>query len=209
MAFDFKFPDVGEGIHEGVIVAWLVKVGDAVTLDQPFVKVETDKAVVDLPAPKPGVVLALHFEKGATIHVGDVLITFGEAGEKLAAQPQGTPVPAGTQHPVAVAGTPAAPTPAASAALRTGTHARHAPHAGLRPQARRGPGRLRAHGKERPHHRRGRGPGRRGVPPRLRPAPPQPRPRPCPGPGGDRPRPAPWRGWPSRTCARSSPRPCP
>jgi pyruvate dehydrogenase E2 component (dihydrolipoamide acetyltransferase) len=115
MAFVFKFPDVGEGIHEGVIVAWLVKVGDAVTLDQPFVKVETDKAVVDLPAPKPGVVLALHFEKGATIHVGDVLITFGEAGEKLAAQPLGAQPPAGTQHPVAVAGTPAAPTPAASA----------------------------------------------------------------------------------------------
>jgi hypothetical protein len=63
MAFDFKFPDVGEGIHEGVIVAWLVKAGDTVRMDQPFVKVETDKAVVDLPAPKGGTVLALHFAK--------------------------------------------------------------------------------------------------------------------------------------------------
>jgi len=79
--FDFKFPDVGEGIHEGVIVAWLVKAGDTVRMDQPFVKVETDKAVVDLPAPKGGVVLALHFAKGATIHVGDVIATFGDAGE--------------------------------------------------------------------------------------------------------------------------------
>jgi pyruvate dehydrogenase E2 component (dihydrolipoamide acetyltransferase) len=79
--FDFKFPDVGEGIHEGVIVAWLVEAGDTVRMDQPFVKVETDKAVVDLPAPRGGAVLALHFAKGATIRVGDVIATFGEAGE--------------------------------------------------------------------------------------------------------------------------------
>lgn len=84
MTFDFRFPDVGEGIHEGVLVGWLVKAGDTVKMDQPFVKVETDKAVVDLPAPKTAVVLALHFDKGATIHVGDVLATFGEAGETFA-----------------------------------------------------------------------------------------------------------------------------
>ena len=87
MAYEFRFPDVGEGIHEGTIVAWLVKVGDAVTVDQPFIKVETDKAVVDLPSPVPGSVLALHFQKGDTIHVGDVIATFGEAGEKASAPP--------------------------------------------------------------------------------------------------------------------------
>jgi pyruvate dehydrogenase E2 component (dihydrolipoamide acetyltransferase) len=87
MAFDFKFPDVGEGIHEGVIVAWLVKAGDTVRMDQPFVKVETDKAVVDLPAPKTAVVLALNFAKGATIHVGDVIASFGDAGETPAQAP--------------------------------------------------------------------------------------------------------------------------
>jgi len=93
--FEFKFPDVGEGIHEGVIVAWLVKAGDTVRMDQPFVKVETDKAVVDLPAPKGGVVLALHFTQGATIRVGDVIATFGEAGE--------APVPAAAPAPPAEA----------------------------------------------------------------------------------------------------------
>ncbi len=87
MAFDFRFPDVGEGIHEGVLVGWLVNAGDTVRMDQPFVKVETDKAVVDLPAPKAAVVLALHFEKGATIHVGEVLATFGEAGETVETAP--------------------------------------------------------------------------------------------------------------------------
>ena len=44
--FDFKFPDVGEGIHEGTIVKWLVKKGDKVKPDQILAEVETDKAVV-------------------------------------------------------------------------------------------------------------------------------------------------------------------
>ncbi len=85
MAFDFKFPDVGEGIHEGRIVEWLVKEGDAVAVDEPFVKVETDKAVVDLPSPVAGVVLKLFFKAGDTIHVGDVIAAFGEKGEKPSA----------------------------------------------------------------------------------------------------------------------------
>ncbi len=105
MALDFRFPDVGEGIHEGVIVAWLVKEGDAVAVDQPFVKVETDKAVVDLPAPKAGKVLALHFAKGATIHVGDVIATFGDGTEKAA------PAPAVPAPPRLAAAPAPSPTP--------------------------------------------------------------------------------------------------
>ena len=81
MAFDFKFPDVGEGIAEGRIVEWLVSAGDRVAADQPMVRVETDKAVVELPSPKSGTVLALHFGKGDIIHVGDVIATLGEEGE--------------------------------------------------------------------------------------------------------------------------------
>lgn len=88
MAFEFRFPDVGEGIHEGKIVSWLVSAGDKVAADQPFVKVETDKAVVDLPAPKAGVVLSLNFKAGDTIHVGDILATFGQVGEEPAAPVQ-------------------------------------------------------------------------------------------------------------------------
>ncbi|MGC8764175.1 MAG: biotin/lipoyl-containing protein, partial [Acidobacteriota bacterium] len=82
MAFEFRFPDVGEGIHEGRIVEWLVAEGEEVRLDQPFVKVETDKAVVDLPAPKAGRVLELRFRKGDTIRVGEVLAVFAVAGEE-------------------------------------------------------------------------------------------------------------------------------
>ncbi|MCX7830412.1 MAG: 2-oxo acid dehydrogenase subunit E2 [Acidobacteria bacterium] len=83
MAFEFRFPDVGEGIHEGKIVEWLVKEGDFVETDQPFVKIETDKAVVELPAPKKGFVLKILYEKGATINVGDIIAIFGEKGEEI------------------------------------------------------------------------------------------------------------------------------
>jgi pyruvate dehydrogenase E2 component (dihydrolipoyllysine-residue acetyltransferase) len=84
MAYVFEFPDVGEGIHEGRVVEWLVAGGDAVGADQPLVKVETDKAVVELPAPRAGTVLKLHVEAGAEIHVGDPLVTIGEEGEAVA-----------------------------------------------------------------------------------------------------------------------------
>jgi len=60
MAYVFTFPDVGEGIHEGRIVEWLVAEGATVAEDEALVKVETDKAVVELPSPRAGVVLKLH-----------------------------------------------------------------------------------------------------------------------------------------------------
>lgn len=96
MAYDFKLPDLGEGIHEGEIKKWLVKVGDTLKEHQPIAEVETDKAVVDLPSPKSGKVLAIHFKEGDTVKVGDVVITIGEAGEtagKPAAQPSRLSVP--------------------------------------------------------------------------------------------------------------------
>jgi pyruvate dehydrogenase E2 component (dihydrolipoamide acetyltransferase) len=83
MAFVFNFPDVGEGIHEGRVVEWLVAEGDTVAEDQPLLKVETDKAVVELPSPHAGTVLKLHAEADSTIFVGDPLVSIGEAGEAL------------------------------------------------------------------------------------------------------------------------------
>ena len=76
----FNFPDVGEGIHEGRVVEWLVAEGDVVAEDQPLLKVETDKAVVELPSPHAGTVLRLHASADATIFVGDPLVTIGDAG---------------------------------------------------------------------------------------------------------------------------------
>jgi len=88
MAFVFKFPDVGEGIHEGRVVEWLVVEGVTVAEDQPLLKVETDKAVVELPSPRAGVVLKLHAAADADIRVGDALISIGEAGEVLPIEPE-------------------------------------------------------------------------------------------------------------------------
>lgn len=104
MAFEFKFPDVGEGIHEGKIVQWLVKAGDAVKMDQPLVKVETDKAVVELPSPRAGTLLELRVAQGEVVHVGDVLVVIGAAGERPA-----TPPPAAAKAAPATAGAGSAP----------------------------------------------------------------------------------------------------
>ena len=83
MAFVFNFPDVGEGIHEGRVVEWLVAEGDTIAEDQAMLKVETDKAVVELPSPRTGTVLRLHAVADATIFVGDALVTIGSPDEEL------------------------------------------------------------------------------------------------------------------------------
>jgi pyruvate dehydrogenase E2 component (dihydrolipoamide acetyltransferase) len=82
MALEFRFPDVGEGIAEGEVVRWLVKAGDTVRVDQPLVEVETDKAVVEIPAPRAGIVWRLGAGEGEKIRVGEVLVVIGEPGER-------------------------------------------------------------------------------------------------------------------------------
>jgi len=59
MPYEFKFPDIGEGLTEGEIVHWLVKEGDEVKEGQPLVEVETDKALAEIPSPKTGVILKI------------------------------------------------------------------------------------------------------------------------------------------------------
>ncbi|MFG1816157.1 dihydrolipoamide acetyltransferase family protein [Kribbella sp. NPDC049174] len=75
----FLLPDLGEGLTEGEIVRWLVKVGDIITVDAPVAEVETAKSVVELPSPYAGVVEELHGEPGTVIPVGKPLITIAEA----------------------------------------------------------------------------------------------------------------------------------
>ena len=75
MVFEYELPDVGEGVAEGEIVAWLVEPGDRVEEDQVLAEVETDKAVVDLPSPVNGVVKELHAEAGEVARVGSVVVT--------------------------------------------------------------------------------------------------------------------------------------
>src|SRR5512135_2280610 len=70
----FKLPDVGEGIAEAEIVEYLVEVGDKVKADQMVVRVETDKAVVELPSPFAGTVAEIPHQPGDTVKVGDALL---------------------------------------------------------------------------------------------------------------------------------------
>jgi pyruvate dehydrogenase E2 component (dihydrolipoamide acetyltransferase) len=78
--FEFKLPDLGEGITEAEIISWDVKEGDTVAEHQPIAQVETDKAIVPVPAPVTGTVKRLHHAAGDTVRVGEVLVSFETAG---------------------------------------------------------------------------------------------------------------------------------
>lgn len=83
MPHDFVLPDLGEGITEGEVRKWLVKKGDAVEEHQNVLEIETDKAVVEVPSPKKGIVIKINKEEGEIAKVGDVLMTIAEEGEKV------------------------------------------------------------------------------------------------------------------------------
>lgn len=81
MPFEFRLPDLGEGIAEVELRRWLVKEGDRVAEHQSIVEVETDKAVVEVPSPHKGVVVRLRRQEGETVRVGEVLLEIAEEGE--------------------------------------------------------------------------------------------------------------------------------
>ncbi len=87
MAFEFKFPDIGEGLTEGEIVRWLVKEGDGIKEGQPLVEVETDKALAEIPSPRTGVILKIMAKEKEVVKVGQVIVVIGEKGEAVAAPP--------------------------------------------------------------------------------------------------------------------------
>jgi pyruvate dehydrogenase E2 component (dihydrolipoamide acetyltransferase) len=80
VAFEFRLPDIGEGIHEGEIVKWFVKPGDEVNEDDVLLEVQNDKAVVEIPSPVKGKVLEILVEEGTVAVVGDVLVKFDAPG---------------------------------------------------------------------------------------------------------------------------------
>jgi pyruvate dehydrogenase E2 component (dihydrolipoamide acetyltransferase) len=94
MAQEFRLPDLGEGIHEGEIVKVLVKLGDEVQEDQPILEVETDKATVEIPSPFTGTVTDVRVKQGDLVHVGDVMLVFGDgAGAQAPAAEEKAPAP--------------------------------------------------------------------------------------------------------------------
>lgn len=85
MKFEFRFPDIGEGLDEGVIMRWLVEEGNMIKEGDSVAEVETDKVTAEIPSPRSGKVLELKFKEGDTINVGQVLITIEVEGEESAA----------------------------------------------------------------------------------------------------------------------------
>ncbi|MHB8606135.1 MAG: dihydrolipoamide acetyltransferase family protein [Thermoplasmatota archaeon] len=73
--FDFKLPDIGEGVHEGEIVQWFVKEGDAVKEDQKILEAMTDKATVEITSPRTGRIAKIHAKPGDVVKVGAVILS--------------------------------------------------------------------------------------------------------------------------------------
>ncbi|MDQ6661347.1 MAG: E3 binding domain-containing protein, partial [Chloroflexota bacterium] len=99
--YEFKLADLGEGMHEAEVVEWLIKVGDVTKLDQTIARVETDKAIVELPAPVTGRVQEIRVQDGQTAKVGDVLVLFETATSPKKENPAkndgtATPIPVTT-----------------------------------------------------------------------------------------------------------------
>jgi pyruvate dehydrogenase E2 component (dihydrolipoyllysine-residue acetyltransferase) len=80
VAYEFKLPDLGEGLTEGEVSRWLVSVGDEVAEDQPLVEIQTDKTTVEIPSPAAGKVAQILVDEGKVVPVGTVLIVIGEDG---------------------------------------------------------------------------------------------------------------------------------
>src|SRR5262245_29308325 len=92
MSTTFNLPDLGEGLPEAEIVAWPIKEGDRIKLDQPMVSVETAKAVVEVPSPYTGIVKTLHAKAGDVVATGQPLVDFEVEGGKAPA-PKAAPAP--------------------------------------------------------------------------------------------------------------------
>jgi pyruvate dehydrogenase E2 component (dihydrolipoamide acetyltransferase) len=87
LAYEFKLPDLGEGLTEGEVARWLVAEGQDVAEDEPLVEIQTDKTTVEIPSPAAGVVSRILVEEGTVVPVGTVLVVIGGDGAERAAEP--------------------------------------------------------------------------------------------------------------------------
>jgi pyruvate dehydrogenase E2 component (dihydrolipoamide acetyltransferase) len=121
--FEFKLPDLGEGIHEGEILKWHAQVGETVKEDAPLVDVETDKAAVTIPSPRGGKIVSLAGNVGDTVEVGQVIVVIddaasGAATAPAAASPVKAPATAPGAQPVRTQAAVAGAAPPAPAVVR-------------------------------------------------------------------------------------------
>lgn len=93
MTFDFKLPDLGEGIREAEVLSVKVVEGQTIAEDAPLLEVETDKAVVEIPSPVAGMVLKIYVQAGQTVAVGTVMVSIQNDGDNAPRQLEGPPRP--------------------------------------------------------------------------------------------------------------------
>jgi pyruvate/2-oxoglutarate dehydrogenase complex dihydrolipoamide acyltransferase (E2) component len=91
MAYEFKLPDLGEGLTEGEVARWLVAEGQEVAEDEPLVEIQTDKTTVEIPSPAAGIVSQILVQEGAVVPVGTVLVVIGGDGAEPAPTPSSSP----------------------------------------------------------------------------------------------------------------------
>jgi pyruvate dehydrogenase E2 component (dihydrolipoamide acetyltransferase) len=113
MSVNVTMPALGESVTEGTVTRWLKAVGDTVAVDEPLLEVSTDKVDTEIPSPVAGVLLSIQADEDATVEVGAVLATIGEAAEASA---PAAPAPAAEPAPAAAAAEPAPVAPAAAPA---------------------------------------------------------------------------------------------
>src|ERR1700733_3227152 len=89
----FKLPELGEGVHEGELVKWKVKPGEAVKYDQPLCEIMTDKATVEIPSAFQGKVADFHVKEGEIVHVGQLMLSFEGAETSAKSAPVIAAVP--------------------------------------------------------------------------------------------------------------------
>ena len=94
MAYEFKLPDLGEGLTEGEIARWLVSEGEEIGEDDPLVEIQTDKTTVEIPSPAAGTITRIFVDEGKVVPVGTVLVVIG-------GEPDGDQPPAEETAPVA------------------------------------------------------------------------------------------------------------
>src|SRR3954470_6266637 len=98
VAYEFKLPDLGEGLTEGEIARWLVSEGQEIGEDDPLVEIATDKTTVEIPSPAAGLVSKILVAEGAVVPVGTVLVVIGGDGSVAeptdVEQPRAEPAPA-------------------------------------------------------------------------------------------------------------------
>jgi len=114
--FEYRFPELGEGLHEGEIVSWHIKPGDTVQEDDIIMEVQNDKAVVEVPSPVTGKVLEIKVKEGTVATVGEVVAVFAVEGEVPAQADHGAATPAAPAAPAAAPAAPAAAAPKAAIA---------------------------------------------------------------------------------------------